>query len=45
MIQLSRWKIILVVASAIIGCLLAYPNLLSRAQQVVPSSGTAPSRR
>ena len=33
MIQLSRWKIILVVASAIIGCLLAYPNLLSPAQR------------
>ena len=32
-IQLSRWKIILVVASAIIGCLLAYPNLLSPAQR------------
>ena len=33
MIQLSRWKVILVVASAIIGCLLAYPNLLSPAQR------------
>lgn len=33
MIQLSRWKIILVVASAIIGCFLAYPNLLTPAQR------------
>ncbi|MDO9607800.1 MAG: protein translocase subunit SecD [Brevundimonas sp.] len=33
MIQLSRWKVILVVASAILGCLLAFPNLLSPAQR------------
>ncbi len=33
MIQLSRWKVILVVASAILGCLLAFPNLLSSAQR------------
>lgn len=33
MIQLSRWKVILVVASAILGCLLAFPNLLSPTQR------------
>ena len=35
MIQLSRWKVILVVVSAILGCLLAFPNLLSPAQREV----------
>ncbi|KAK0351380.1 hypothetical protein LTR94_025174 [Friedmanniomyces endolithicus] len=33
MIQLSRWKITVVVLAAIVGCLLAYPNLLSPSQR------------
>ena len=47
MIQLSRWKVILVVASAIIGCLLAYPNLLSPAQRAaLPGwKGATPAER
>ena len=33
MIQLSRWKVILVVAAAVFGCLFAFPNVLSDAQR------------
>jgi protein-export membrane protein SecD len=33
MIQLSRWKVVLVVLAVILGALLAYPNLLSPAQR------------
>ena len=33
MIQLSRWKVTLVVLSAILGVLFAYPNMLSPAQR------------
>lgn len=33
MIQLSRWKVILVVVAAVLGCLLAFPNLLSDQQR------------
>ncbi len=33
MIQLSRWKVILVVLSLVLGVLLAFPNLLSPAQR------------
>ncbi len=33
MVQLSRWKVTLVVAAVIFGCLFAYPNLLSPAQR------------
>ncbi|MBA4805918.1 protein translocase subunit SecD [Brevundimonas sp.] len=33
MIQLSRWKVTLVVVALLLGCLLAYPNLLSPAQR------------
>ena len=38
MIQLSRWKVVVVVLSVILGALFAYPNLLSPAQrEALPS--------
>ncbi|MFC0634518.1 protein translocase subunit SecD [Brevundimonas balnearis] len=38
MVQLSRWKVVVVVLSVILGALFAYPNLLSPAQrEALPS--------
>jgi len=44
MVQLSRWKIILVVAAVLLGLLFSYPNLLTQSQRNslpgwLPSSG------
>ena len=45
MIQLSRWKVVLVVLATVFGILFALPNVLPPAARDEPAGLVLPSRR